>query len=310
MDHEGNIIRWSGKAERMFGWSEEEALGSHPRILRLIQADDLETASAAFRGKLEGKENTFVQECKCSTKNGTFIFCEWYHSLYFDDNGKLLSVLSLVNDITFQKLQEATKWKGQLEDRKRIARELHEGIGQLLVATKYKVASIDPVAAECIEDKSGEVEHFLENTIQEVRRISLSMAPRSEEQIGIENVIRKLCREVEEATAIKISFTYIGLSCGAGNNVLSTIFVIVQETLNNIVKHARASQVSIKVLIKEKKVKVVVKDDGEGFDLEKINFCRSRGLGNIKERTQLLGGSFQIKKREPRGVKLAISIPC
>lgn len=299
----GKITRWSSQAEKMFGWRKDEAVGRDLYQLKLIHPEKLEEARNTFQSNFTASVNQFVHLEKTCTKEGTILYCEWYNSVFLDEKGKFHSQLSLVNNVTAQKLTEEAKWEGQIEERKRIARELHEGIGQMLVASKFKVASLDSSTPN-LEEKINEVEGLLGLTIDEIRRISMDMAPRSVEEFGIEKAIRKLCLQVEKMTGIEVTFHYIGHSSEAPNHVLSTFYRLVQESLNNVIKHARASKVLVELIKKDKVIELIIEDNGFGFAIDKINLSRNSGMGNMKERMKLLGGQFSVSSELQKGSKI------
>lgn len=307
LGHSGKITRWSGQAEKMFGWRKEEAVGKDPYQLKLIHPEELEETKNAFQTNFTASVNQFVHFGKTCTKEGTIMYCEWYNSVFLDERGKFHSQLSLVNNVTAQKLTEEAKWEGQIEERKRIARELHEGIGQMLVASKFKVASLDNSVPN-LEEKISEVEGLLAQTIDEIRRISMDMAPRSLEEFGIEKAIRKLCQQVEKMTGMEVIFHYIGHSSEAANHVLSTFYRLVQESLNNVIKHARASKVLVELIKKDNVIELMVEDNGIGFAIDKINLSRNSGLGNMKERVKLLGGQFMLSSGLQKGSKVRAKV--
>ncbi len=307
-DSTGLIKRWSGQAEKMFGWTEEEATGKHPDELKLVHPEDMAEARKAFRKSIESSSNTFFYVCRSYTKEGTIMHIEWYNSIFTDEKGRHQSLLSLANDVTARKVAEEAKWEGQMQERNRIAREIHEGIGQLLVASKFKVASLDYDKAPG-EEKISQVESLLEKTIEEARRISLNMAPRSVEEISIESAIRQLCRQIKKLTGMEVTFNYTGRANEAGNSILSTVYRLVQETLNNTIQHARASQVQIELHQNQKNIELSVKDDGKGFNTSGAEIPASSSLGNMKERINMLGGHFKIESSPGKGTYVAVNIP-
>lgn len=307
-DELGLIKRWSSQAENIFGWTELEAIGKTPEDLQLVHPEDREDAAALFQSMAAGKVIRNINNSRNCTKEGTNIFCEWYSSVSLYESGRMQSLLSLVNDVTVNKLSEEARWEGQLEERKRVAREIHDGLGQMLIATKYKVASLSNSNGD-LNAKVEEIEDLLERTIDEVRRTSKNLAPRSVEKLGIENAVRSLCEQTKKLTEINVSFHYIGENNKADNKILNTIYRIVQESLNNVVKYANASRVKVELNQSDKGVSLKVEDNGNGFNMEEVDFTQSNGINNIKERTNMLGGRFQINSHTKKGTRIIIFIP-
>lgn len=308
VDHAMIITRWSGKAENIFGWKKEEVIGGHAYELNMSHPEDREAARAALQRNIEAGVNHYVKSIRFYTKEGTIIYCELYNSISFDEHGQFSSLLSLINDVTVQKLETEARREWRAKERKRVAREIHEGIGQMLVASKFKAASID-VTGRNAEEGIRQVEELLEKSIEEVRRISVNMAPRSVEELGIENAIRNLCQQIESTTGIQVSFYYRGLANTAGNNILSTIYRIVQEALNNVIRHSHASKAVVELNQNSTKIELRVKDNGSGFAVDEIDINKTSGLRNIQERVNILGGSIQITSGSLIGTGLVVSFP-
>ncbi len=305
-NRKGIISRWTEQAEKLFGWSEKEALGKHLSALKLLEPQDLERVRQVYTAKLEQQVTNFTYVNHAYTKEGKKVYCEWYNSVSLDDKGEPESILSLVNDVTVRKVTEEANWEGQMQERKRIAREIHEGIGQLLVATKFKLASIE--AGDGFENKISETEDLLEKSIEEVRRISLNMAPRSVEQLGIENAIRQLAEQVQRLTGIEIVFHYVGQGRKADNTILASVYRLAQESLNNVIKHSRASGVLIEFQQSAHEILFSIEDNGNGFNINIEESCTG-GLGNMKERINALGGTFHLTSGIGAGTQIKVKIP-
>jgi signal transduction histidine kinase len=135
------------------------------------------------------------------------------------------------------------------------------------------------------------------------------MAPRSVEEMGIETAIRNLCQQVESTTGIKVSFSYTGHANTAGNNILATTYRIVQEALNNVIRHSHASKARVELNQDTEKIELMIEDNGHGFDEAKIDINKTSGLRNIKERISIVGGNFQIINDGQNGTRLLIHLP-
>jgi PAS domain S-box-containing protein len=300
------VTKWSGQAEKMIGWRKDEVLGKPAFELNLSHLEEREEARAVFQKNVAAGVSHYVYPSRCYTKGGKIMYCESYNSISYDEHGQLLSVLTLLNDTTVQKLEAEARREWRAQERKRVAREIHEGIGQMLVASKFKAASIDITGPDAGEGIS-QIEDLLEKAIEEVRRISLNMAPRSVEELGIENAIRDLCQQIQNTTGLQVSFSYTGQGNTAGNNVLSTIYRIVQEALNNVIKHSHASKAVVELIQNSEKVELKVEDNGLGFAVDNVDMNKTSGLRNMNERVNILGGSLQVISESERGTLLEIS---
>ena len=308
IDDAGKITRWSGQAEKIFGWNKEEVAGKHIRELALFHPDEREEVRIAFQKNIDAGIKNYTFPVRCYTKKGKMIYCETYHAISYDEQGGFHSLLSLVKDVTVPKLEALARRKWREEERKRVAREIHEGIGQLLAASKFKAASID-MAGPDAEEKIFEVEDLLGKAIEEVRRISLNMAPRSVEELGIEKAIRLLAQQIENMTGLQVSFLYIGSASQAGNQILATIYHIVQEALNNVVRHSHAFRVMVELKQSNEMVELLVRDNGLGFAADEVDLNYYSGLRDIRDRVRLLKGNFHLTSKPQKGTQLKVCVP-
>jgi signal transduction histidine kinase len=194
--------------------------------------------------------------------------------------------------------------EGQENERKRIIQELHDGVGQLLTAIRLR---IDVVPLETARRK--ELVDLLNETIAEVKRISYNVMPGSLVDFGLEAALKGLCDNTSKYSKLKFDFQYVRESSHQlGFDVTVAVFRIVQEGINNIIKHAGAENVALHVLDKEDEIYVLLKDDGTGFDEKAVGHA-GMGLRSMKERAKLLGGSVDIHSDRNEGTTIEAHIP-
>jgi len=195
--------------------------------------------------------------------------------------------------------------EGQENERKRIIQELHDGVGQLLTAIRLR---IDVVPLETVRRK--ELVDLLNETIAEVKRISYNVMPGSLVDFGLEAALKGLCDNTSKYSKLKFDFQYIRESSThqLGFDVTVAVFRIVQEGINNIIKHASAQNVELHILDKEDEIYVLLKDDGKGFE-EKSPDRAGMGLRSMKERGKLLGGNVEIHSEPNGGTTIEAHIP-
>jgi signal transduction histidine kinase len=206
----------------------------------------------------------------------------------------------------------------QEDERKRIAQELHDGIGQMLSAIKFGVedtlslmnkrkVSLDAKPLETIVP-------IVQNGIKEVRRICMDLRPSILDDLGILATISWFCREFQSIySGIKIE-KQIGIKEDEIADSLKTvIYRLVQETFNNIVKHSKADLVFLSLKKTNGTIELKIKDNGIGFDSLEVlsgeSHKRGLGLASMKERTELLGGSLSIESQTAGGTVIRASWP-
>ena len=194
--------------------------------------------------------------------------------------------------------------EGQENERKRITRELHDGIGQLLTVTKLRT--------ELIEDQDeikSEIKSLINETIAEVRRLSYNIMPGVLVDFGLEAALKDFCENIKKYSGLQINFTYHKeLKISRVNFEISVaVFRIIQEALNNVIKHAQATTADLKITEKENEILITIKDNGKGFKREQNR--KGFGLLNMNDRANLLNGSFFIDSTTGSGTTIEIKIP-
>jgi signal transduction histidine kinase len=200
----------------------------------------------------------------------------------------------------------------QENERKRIARELHDGLGQVLTAIKFKVENALQQEAEdqnISKEKSLEtVIPMIRESIEEVRRIQMDLRPSTLDDLGILATIGWLTREFQKVYShIQIEKQLDLQEAEVPNPLKITLYRIIQEALNNIAKHSKADRVRLSLKKKEDGIELVVEDNGLGFDIN--NFKKGFGISSMRERTELSGGSFTIESTQEAGTTIRASWP-
>lgn len=205
-------------------------------------------------------------------------------------------------------------------DKKNIARDIHDGPAQTLVFLTYEIQ----VLKKLIETmdlinaikKVDEMSKYIHKVLEEIRHIIYDLRPMSLDDIGLIPTIENYIKEFNRSRGLSIVFDLKGdkgLIQKLPNTFSIAIFRIIQETLNNIYKHAEAKNVRITIKSLKNLIKLEISDDGKGFDVDKVlgdakangNF----GLLGMMERVDLIGGDIDILSDKDRGTKINISIP-
>jgi signal transduction histidine kinase len=194
-------------------------------------------------------------------------------------------------------------------ERQRLARELHDETGQALSSIILGLKALDERVDGAEAKKAvADVRELVVATLQDVRRLAVELRPKVLDDFGLVAALQRLTDTFGEQTGIGIRF-----ESGLGDERLppeveSALYRIVQESLTNIVKHSRASNVSIVLARKPHAVAAVIEDDGRGFDPQAV---RDGGIGlvGMRERVALLDGRLQIESSETAGTTLVAEVP-
>lgn len=196
----------------------------------------------------------------------------------------------------------------QEKERQRLSRDLHDGLGQLLLAAKLKLEQILTNEPEKAKIHLLAALDLLKETIQEIRTISNNLMPSVLSTFGITEGIQRLCKDLEKDSGINLKFNCQNLKeINLSEKTQLYIFRIIQELLNNIIKHSKAKNASLGILIENSNIQISVIDDGIGFDTSKINY--GNGIKNIIERTELLGGEINLSSFTDLGTEITLKIP-
>lgn len=216
----------------------------------------------------------------------------------------LVVVVFVEREIRLVRDKTAAILEGQEHERKRITRELHDGVGQLLTAIRLRIASI-----QFDERTRKELVDMINETIGEVKRISYNVMPASLVDFGLEAALKGLCDNTARYSNLKFDFRYIRETEHTINfDVSVAVYRIVQEGINNILKHANATEVDLHLIDKEDEIYLLLKDNGKGFNKPDVNQS-GLGLRSMTERAKLLRGSVDIHSVPGEGTTLEARIP-
>lgn len=190
----------------------------------------------------------------------------------------------------------------QEEERKRIARDLHDGIGQSLLMIKKQM--------EKTHDSTVENQKLIGQTLEEVRHISRELHPIQLEKFGLTRALEDILNRVSESTDIFVSKDINIKSDKLDSKIELNIYRVVQESLNNIIKHSGANACKLEVIEHSGYIHCRVLDNGHGFDYE-LSLAKSKSLGlqTMNERIANIGGTFSIEKNQPGGTVINFKVP-
>jgi len=251
---------------------------------------------------------------------------KWLHftaSPLIGDNGEMIGAIETLEDITELKALESNLRyflqqtnRSHEEERKYIARELHDDIAQILGAlyrkldnTLRKNQSLGPAIVTDLNNMQNQINDGLKS----VQRFIKNLRPSLLDDLGLIPALRSLTDNLEETDGIVTEFTVTGEEKRLEADVELSLFRIVQEALNNVKKHAEASEVRLTAEFNTREIKLNISDNGKGFKLPKNMDSLPRsgmlGLMGIRERVWLLGGTMEIDTKPGKGTSLTVTVP-
>jgi signal transduction histidine kinase len=197
----------------------------------------------------------------------------------------------------------------QEDERRRIARELHDSTSQNLTSLLVGLRMLEAHCAQCTaQTKASDLRHVASRTLEEVHDLSMRLRPRVLDDLGLAAALERLAAEWQARYKIPVDVA-MQLSERLPGEVETAIYRIVQETLTNIARHAQAKSASILIERHGKVVRAIVEDDGVGFDINTNHGERHLGLLGMRERAELLGGTLTIESTPEHGTSVFIEIP-
>lgn len=315
-----DIIDVNDAAIRQYGYTREEFLKLNTRNLR--PAEDLEAFLKKVDKMLPDVIN--IRAWRHKKKDGTIIHVVTYsHQIMYEGRRVWLG---LSHDVTEEYkakelLQKSYDEIRQLasnlqsireDERTNIAREIHDELGQQLTGLKmdmhWLTRKLKDADAEINKKMQGCIE-LVNSTITTVRKIATDLRPSILDDLGLLAALEWQSEEFENRSGTKVLFDNQAGDISVAPQAATALFRIYQELLTNIARHANATLVNASLRSDENSLYFSIKDNGAGFNLNTINRKKTLGLLGIKERTLLIGGTYQIKSNPGEGTEIIISIP-
>jgi len=200
--------------------------------------------------------------------------------------------------------------EGQEKERARIARDLHDGLGNMLSTVKASVGSLQHQVSD---QQTGQIyakaSEMIDEACTEVQKIAHEMMPRALEKLGLKKALEDLVWKMEANHDFEVSFDVYGEEKILDDSSNIMIYRIVQELFNNIIKYAAAEEVVFQMTYSENWLNLTLEDDGKGFDPNNLAEGKGLGLKSIAFRTQYIGGEYEIDSREGMGTSVSINVP-
>ncbi len=201
--------------------------------------------------------------------------------------------------------------KGEEQERTRLAKDLHDGLGGMLSGIKYSFSTMKgnlvmtPDNAQAFERSMD----MLDSSIKEMRRVAHNMMPEALVKFGLDTALKDFCNEINQSGAIKVNYQSIGLENVEIDKTISiTVYRIVQELINNTMKHAQAKAAIVQISKSGDQLSVTVEDDGHGFDTSILNSSHGIGWTNIQNRVEFLKGKLDVNSTKDKGTSVLIEL--
>jgi PAS domain S-box-containing protein len=319
---DGIISSWNRSAERMFGYRAEEAVGQH--ITLIVPADRRKEEEGILETLRRGGRVDHFETVR-RHRDGRNLDISLTISPVKDSRGRVVGASKVARDISERKRAEDADKKAELavqllqvqdEERRRIARELHDGVGQLLAAASMTISRVvkekdklSPAAAESAE----EISSLVGRALAEIRTASYLLHPPMLDEIGLQTVLRWYVDGFAERSKIKVAAELESDLPRLSQDYELTLFRIAQECLTNIHRHSGSFTAFVRLARADEKIELEVRDEGRGINQEiqsKLNSGASVGVGfrGMQERVRLIGGRLTVQSNG-NGTSVLVALP-
>jgi len=326
-DLAGRITQHNQALTRFFGWGGADLLGELPT--KMVSPPDVPKILAAIKECLE-KGYKQDLECRLPTRDGREIPVLINATLMKDPDGNATGTIEVIRDITaLRQAEEALKdsekklrfltsqiLTAQENERSRLAKDLHDDLGQSLLVLKMRVQAFEKHLREEQEPLIKDCEYtvkYIDEVIENVRRLSRDLSPVLLAELGLALAVKRLFDDFGKFQGLRTYLEIDEVLDSFPPEAQIVIYRIFQELLTNIGKHAEATEVSVAIQSVGHQVSFQVEDNGRGFDQGRLRGGdepdRGLGLAALDERVRMLGGVLEISSREGQGAKVRFTIP-
>jgi PAS domain S-box-containing protein len=320
-DREGRFLAGNEPLAKFLGLPLEQIVGKSVAELASPVANRL---TGADEQVLLARQPTLTQE-KLLDAHGIAAWFEILNSPILSRHGRVTGTVGIARNVTERKQVEDVLRKlpqriidAQEAERLRVARDLHDGVNQVIASAKMRlrkveelIAGTNPAGAEIL----ARCEKLLVQALEENRRIAHNLRPSDLDELGLAAACRNFCDEVESRSNLKLKFSAEGLNRRLPPEVELNLFRILQEAVNNVEKHARARTVRLRMVREAEQLILTVRDDGKGFARKSSRQPGSQrtrpgiGLTNMQERAASLGGTCIFGSAPKSGTIVTVKIP-
>ena len=201
--------------------------------------------------------------------------------------------------------------KGQEEERSRLAKDLHDGLGGLLSGVKHSILNMKEnmiLTAENSKAFERSVQ-MIDNSVKELRRIAHNMMPEALAKFGLSDAIKDYCKTINASGAVQVTYQNFGEVEKYDKSVETSVYRIIQELINNTIKHAGATEVLVQTVCNPDRISIAVEDNGSGFNTEDLQVSSGAGWNNIRSRVDYLKGNIDMKSEPGKGTSVNIELP-
>jgi PAS domain S-box-containing protein len=315
-DLEGKILLANPALCSMLGYREDELCGMS--CYQFGHPEDSQDDGILFQQLCDGVIDKYSLDKRYVRKQGGPFWGRLNVSLWRNENGESPLVFAFVEDITGRKLTDAALAsvsrrliEAQEQERSRIARELHDDIGQRLAILAIKLAQLqlNPPSSSEFPGRIGALQKQTSEIVADIQSLSHELHSSRLQFLGIVAAMTGFCREFGEQQKVEIDCKIHDLPATLSPDISLCLFRVLQEALHNSAKHSGVQHFEVKLWGTPGEIHLAVSDSGAGFDVDAVKASRGLGLISMEERLKLLNGMLSIESQLERGTTIHARVP-
>jgi PAS domain S-box-containing protein len=317
-DPETDVIVRSEECIDILDWLENPTRDTSRQFVTKVHPDDRE-AYKSLETRLTPENPTYQASYRVLRPDGNVVWLEAIGQVFFDDQGRMLRVIGMVADITARKFAEEALAslsrrliEAQEQERSRIARELHDDLGQRMALLQISLEQFAQNMARLSSSGRKQLRNIAQEASElssDLHNLSYQLHPAKLDLQGLVAAMGGLCRELSKQHGIKIKFVHHDVPGQIRKDVALSLFRIVQEALRNVVKHGKTAEAQVKLFGHENEIDLCISDSGAGFNPKSVEAKGGLGLISMRERLRLIGGHLTLESEPRHGTRVRVRVP-
>jgi signal transduction histidine kinase len=317
-DMASDVIVRTGQCRDILNWIGDPTRDTGRQFIAIVHPDDREAYSATENGRTSDNP-TYQTNYRMLRPDGGVVWLEESGHAFFDGKGGMLRIIGMVANVTERKRAEEAissvsrrLIEAQEKERTRIARELHDDIGQRLAVLTIELEQLrqnSPDLAAEVRSRIGELKDQTSEITTDVQSISHELHSSKLEYLGLATAMRGFCKEFSEQQKVEIVFAHDDIPSKLPPDISLCLFRVLQEALQNAVKHSGARHFDVELRHASDAIQLTVRDSGSGFDVGQAMRTHGLGLTSMAERVKLVDGQLSIDSEPNRGTTIHVRVP-
>jgi PAS domain S-box-containing protein len=308
-------LTWSNEVYRIYGMDPGEFSVNFDTFINFVHPDDRDSVQTIIDNIIKDRRSHSI-DYRIVLKDSSIRYIRGHAEIVCDQEDNPIRVVGVAQDVTdLKRIEEELRALSrrlvevQENERRAIARELHDEIGQSLTALKMLLAQVSRQPSGKSVDVLGEANNVVTDLMRQVREMSLNLRPSMLDDLGLLPTLLWHFEKFTTQTGIKIKFEHSGLQGRLPPEINTSAYRVIQEALTNVARYAEVQEAEVTVHKQNSSLFIRIEDKGCGFSLPELNANRSTGISGMRERVSLLHGKLTIEATPGRGTRVIVELP-